>query len=87
VLGGPHVARGPDVAQAWSRGSSKIIIAKYSTLGSHYRYSTYNEIMTPFPPCLILYRYKIDPYIPRYWYTVLITSSGPGPLLCTDKEA
>ncbi len=23
VLGGPHVARGPDVAQAWSRGSMK----------------------------------------------------------------
>ena len=48
----------------------------YITLGSRYRYST--DIETP--PCLIHYRYKIYPYIPRYQYTVPITRPRPGPL-------
>ena len=29
ALGGPHVARGPDVAQAWSRGSEQVKTAKH----------------------------------------------------------
>jgi len=57
---------------------------KICTLGSRYRYNTVNETL---PFRLIYYRYKIYLYTPCY--TVMITrpGRGPGPLLCTDREA
>jgi len=70
------------VSENRAKTDSISLFCKYfqpNTIGSPYWYSTDNKT-----PCLI--HNWCNSYIPHFPYTALITRTGPGPLLYTDKE-
>ncbi len=82
VLGGPHVARGPDVAQAWTKVS-------LSVLSSGLVFSMWPGLFIgtkkwPGPGCR--YRYNDDEVCKDNFFTNSESDRGSRYLYCTNKE-